>query len=80
MEICAIIALCDIISIYGLYSPKFFQPKIKNWYTNKFFLLPTHPHSNHFPYKHQNFSYFYLKYMVHKPHTLQVLAKLVYGL
>ena len=65
---------------YGLYSPKFFRPQIKNWYTIKIFSLPTHPHSNHFSYKYQNFQHFYFTYMVHKPHTFQVLAKLVYGL
>ena len=65
---------------YGLYSPKFFRPQIKNWYTIKIFSLPTHPHSNHFSYKYQNFQHFYFTYMVHKPQTFHVLVKLVYGL
>ena len=43
---------------YGLYSPKFFRPQIKNWYPIKIFSLPTHPHSTLFTHKHQNFSYF----------------------
>ena len=75
-----ILHLCYIIAKYGLYSPKFFRPQITNWYPIKIFSPPTHPHSNHFTYKYQNFSYFYFTYMVHKPHTFQVLLKLVYGL
>ena len=59
--------------------PEIFWTQIKNWYI-KIFSLPTHPHSKHFPYKYQNFSRFYFPYMVHKPHTFQVLTKLVYGL
>ena len=90
---CIIFSLYDLIFIirphfhyttafpkYGLYSPKFFRHQIKNWYTIKIFSLPTHPHSNHFSYKYQNFQHFYLTYMVHKPHTFHVLVKLVYGL
>ena len=66
---------------YGLYSQKFYRPLYLQIGTpNKIFSHSTHPHSNHFTYKYQNFSYFYFKYMVHKPHTFQVLVKLVYGL
>ena len=65
---------------YGLYSKKFFGPNLKNCTAHHIFSHPTHPHSNILPYKYQNFSYFYFKYMVHKPHTFQVLVKLVYGL
>ena len=64
-----------------VYIPRnFFDPHLQIWYTIKIFSLTTHPNSNHFPYKYQNFSYFYFKYRVYKPHTFQVFAKVVYGL
>ena len=64
-----------------VYTPKnFFDPYLQIGTPNKIFSHSTHPNSNHFTYKYQNFSYFYFKYMVHKPHTFKVLAKLVYGL
>ena len=78
--LCNIMPLCNIISIYGLYSRTFFNSNLQISTSHKIFSPPTHPHSNHFTYKYQNFSYFYFTYMVHKPHTFQVLAKLVYGL
>ena len=75
--------LCDNFFIIHKFGSKiwFILPKIFSTPTpNKIFSHPTHPHSSHFTYKYQNFSYFYFKYMVHKPHTFQVLGKLVYGL
>ena len=53
-----------------VYIPKnFFDPYLQIGTSNKFFSHSTHPHSNHFTYKYQKFSYFFFTYMVHKPHT-----------
>ena len=70
-----ILHLCYIIAKYGLYSPKFFRPQIKIGTPLKFFITDNPPHSNHFPYKYQNFSHFYFTYMVYKPYTINQIPK-----
>ena len=72
---------------YGLYSPKIFDTNLQIGTPNKIFSHSIHPHSNHFTYKYQNFSFFISNiwfinhtrfkcllslYMVYKPYTNKV--------